>query len=95
MGNHIFMLFLGNPKRRLWTLTGAAVLFAVISPDHFNWVMVWAFNALWPWVKVVIMLAIVGGALVFNALWPLIKVAIMLAIVGGVLVSIVRPKKGG
>lgn len=63
MGNHMFMLFFGNPRRMLWTLAGVAVLFAVIDPPHFHWVMTRAFNALWPWIQVGGMLAVGAGVL--------------------------------
>lgn len=61
MGNHIFMLFFGNPRRMLWTFVGAAALFAFVDPIHFNWAMARAFNVLWPWLKIAAFIAIAVG----------------------------------
>ncbi|OGM92899.1 hypothetical protein A2333_03080 [Candidatus Wolfebacteria bacterium RIFOXYB2_FULL_49_7] len=50
-------LFFGSPKRLLGSGVALLVIFAIISPAGFNWLMVRVFNTLWPWGKVVGMLA--------------------------------------
>lgn len=61
--NPFVCLFFGNPKRLLGTLAGLMVLLAIISPDHFNWVMARAFNALWPWFQIAVFIAIVWAVI--------------------------------
>lgn len=64
MGNHIFMLFFGNPRRLAGTVAGFLVALAIISPERFDWVMMRAFNALWPWIQIAAFIAIVAGVLI-------------------------------
>lgn len=61
-------LFFGNPKRLLGTLAGLMVLFAIISPEQFNWVMARAFNALWPWIQIGLF-----GLIVYGVVMSIIK----------------------
>lgn len=61
-------LFFGCPRRLLGTLAGLLLALAIISPDHFNWLMVRAFNALWPWIQIGIFGVIVVA--VFRSILP-------------------------
>lgn len=68
MINHFVSLFLGTPKRLLGTLCGLMVVFAIVDPTGFNWLMVRAFNALWPWIQIGIFGAI--AVAIFRSLLP-------------------------
>ncbi|KKU42116.1 MAG: hypothetical protein UX58_C0003G0040 [Candidatus Wolfebacteria bacterium GW2011_GWB2_46_69] len=66
--NPYLCIIMGTPRRLLGTLAGLLVLLAIISPEAFNWLMLRAFNALWPWAQVVGMILV--GVGIIMALLP-------------------------